>query len=180
VPTNVLPAQARRGEGDVPGTTRYTCSKCRIDYHGDSGERPACPLCEAEEEMESLREQILTLAQEKGMIKDDLRRALSQLDMATSLHDSLELADWEDLAFIKSVAYRLREDPSLDVLTTSTKKDGKMRRALLVSDQDDTERHVPVSVGGVAFAETYNLLIKSMGALGAKKQFMQAVADRLA
>ena len=171
-----LPVQGRRS-ASVNGA-RYACSLCRIDYEVATGRKATCPMCEMKKEMGALREQIQTMAQEQYLLKDDLRRAEMRSNLTETLREGLDLAEFEDLAMIKAIAYRWRADP-----------DNFEVRALLLQGRaalevcasgGAVEFFVPTSVGGVVFVETYMALVNAQGRLKAMERYAQAIAAKLA
>lgn len=175
-PTNSFPVQARAGDG------RGKCSSCRIEYPVDHGRVPVCPLCEKIHEVESLRQQIGDMALEAQMLKSDLERAEVRSDLVGTLRESLNLADPEDLAMLKAIAYRWRAEQDTFHVTVVRRLGRLGRRSVLeIRPGHDREREYfePTSVGGVAFVDTYEDLVKAQGHVPAMQHYARAIAGRL-
>ena len=181
-----MPVQGKRGQGDAPGTSKYSCSTCKIDYHVAEGRNAVCPLCEANRIVESLREQVHSMAQQVSMLEDDLRRARNESSLVDAMREALTLADPEEVAEIKAIAYRWRDDPGqIAVKAVKPRSHGTFRGgskiALEVAPRSgESEYFVPSSVGGVAFVESYGDLVKARGNVKAMEQYAQAIAGKLA
>jgi hypothetical protein len=183
-----IPIQAPRRPGvDPPGVNKFTCSSCAIDYPVPEGRKPLCPLCDALKQMESLRQQILALGQERDLLEGDLVRARREANVVATMRDALSIADPVDAAEIKAIAYRWRADPGLVAVSpVRLQVDESSKRRLAIQVQvrgggdPSTEFFVPTSVGGVVFAESYEELVKARGAVEAMKQYAQAIAGKLA
>ena len=178
-----LPVQGKRAS-DTPGLDKYACSKCRIDYSVLQGQSAICPLCESKQESESLRRQVDSLARKVELLETDLEVARSESSMVDAMRQALALADPEDVAEIKAIAYRWRDDPQkLVVLATNVSPTGS-KWALETRQRNrpggNTDVFVPVSVGGVAFVETYRDLTKARGNVRAMEGYSQAIASQLA
>lgn len=182
-PVAILPVQARRESGDVLGVGRYTCSACRIDYQQSDNMKPQCPLCDAKNEMDSLRAQILAMGQEIGMLQQDLQRARAESRVVDAMRQAFSIAEPSDRANIKSIVYQWRENQSgVSVGCVRLSKPGKPRWALEVRFRDgrDGEFFVPESIGGVVFVESYRDLVNAQGTVAAMKQMAQSIAGTLA
>jgi len=171
-----FPVQAKRSDG------KHSCSACKIDYLSQ-GKNPICPLCEKIHENESLRKQIGELAMDLQMTRDDLRRSETRSDMVSVLREALDLADLEDLATLKVIVYRWRAAQDTFKVTVvhapSKSKRGERAKLEMRPDPHTREYFEPVSVGGVAFVETFEELIKAQGHVKAMEQYAQAIASRL-
>lgn len=180
---SAMPVQAKRGTGGT-GMSRYSCSACKIDYQVGDGRKALCPLCDAKAVIESLREQIQNAAQETYMLQGDLERAQTHSSLVGTLREALHIADFEDAAMIKAIAYRWRADPdSLEVMAIrgGGRYQGQTKVMLEICPESGEREHfVPSSVGGVAFVETYDELVRSMGVTKAMQQYVQAIAAKLA
>lgn len=177
-PVKTFPVQGKRGPGDVSGTTKVSCSSCRIDYHIKNGMKSVCPLCDSLEVVDSLRVQIGNLAQELEMTKKDLVRAQSESDAMQTMRSAISIADIEDVAEIKGIAYRWRSDPD-QIVVLGSKAKKRVGIEIRRRDGGDSEFFYPMSVGGVAFVAAYHDLVKARGAERAMDGYAQAVAEKL-
>lgn len=184
--TTDFAVQGKRGPGEFEGTTKYTCSLCMIDYHVVEGNHAVCPLCDANREMEALREQLHSTSQQVGLLQSDLRRARAEADLVTAMRESLDLTDSQDMAEMKAIAYRWRANPDKVVVQYTTPKVGRFADgsdiALTVHLREGQRKHevfVPSSIGGVAFARFYADLCRARGNVQAMNGYTQAMAKQL-
>jgi len=171
---NHMPMQSRVREDRA--FVYYRCSLCQIDYRIQHSQHPVCPLCEANREMEALRQEIARMAQESDLREQDLHQAEALGDLASLLREALSLAEFEDLAQIKAMVYRYRADPD-NVSVTAGLHGGN--RAIYLRDRGGHDEWRPTSIGGKAFADTYADLIKARGQARAMEICAEVVAGRL-
>ena len=183
-PARSLPVQGKRGAGDAPGLEKYSCSACRIDYQVHEGRKALCPLCEAREEIATLRQHLDSMSQQTMILESDLERARNESSMIDAMRQALSLAESGDVAEIKAIAYRWRSEPQRIVVQCCMSPDDGSRWALKVRERNRpsgaTEVFVPQSVGGVAFVETFRDLMRARGSVKAMEGYSQAIADNLA
>lgn len=180
--TKKMPVQAPRGQGRVRGMELFSCSGCNIDYHLRRGSKPVCPLCEANRQIEDLREHIATMGREAGLLESDLARAKSETSTFHAMKEGFSLCEPEDVAEIKSIAYRWRDDPTMIVRGVEAGGESKVEVRGLQLEMSDgrVEYFAPTSVGGLIFVESYVELVKSRGTRKAMESYADAVAGKLA
>lgn len=181
VPVQTFPVKARRAAPPASGDFR-SCSACEITFRG-SADDAECPMCDQGKEMDALREQIYTLGQENGMLRQELSELRARVDLMDALRQALQLVEPVDLAELKSFAYLRRDDELLRLYVRRKLQVGKPSRPFLVAT-DDQGRYIgefmPTTVGGVAFLGTLAEVERAYGAATASRYYMESLATYLA
>lgn len=178
--------QVKTEEQDVSFVKRMACSRCQISYYDTSG--VGCPLCDAEQTVERLRESLTVLKNRLDISETQSAQAMRQLDLVTSMKNALDITDGSDLTFLKSVLYRWRANKgSVNVRVTHGKPTGRKKQRvappngfLVQVRGGDIETHQCMSVGGTALAGYVDEAIRTGGQDMAMRQLIKALNQTLA
>lgn len=179
--------QARDAEQDVePYMTKMSCSKCQISYYIEPKSKPRCPLCDAEAKLVDLRQALTVQRNLVQRLEESVEAMRSHLDLVFAMRSALEITSSEDLAFLKSVLYRHRQDKGSVNLRTTHGKAIKRGRSLPPANgflvqcrYGEIETHLCVSLGGLALAGYFDEAMQSLGQPTAMTLTMKALHETL-
>lgn len=177
--------QVRTHEQDVSVAVRHSCSLHQVTYYADKGAKPQCPVCDADRRILDLQHSLHEVTSQLEMTTAAYERAKTELDLFTAMRSALDVVGPEDLAFLKGVLYRYREDKGIALKVTHDRKPGR-RRGTRVSGfiamprGQDPEGHTCSSIGGVALAEYYEEAQRAVGSVNAMDMLIKAVNKCLA
>lgn len=167
---------------------RFACARCKITYDVPEGVRAQCPLCDAQAEVDQMRRALLEANNKLELQTNELNRLRPQVDLVAAMRQALELADSEDLTFLKSVAYRCRagEPVSLKVMLVMPAGGPRQRRGRAMKPngfvavfRDHEETHRCTSMGGLALARYVGEGLASVGPISTMQHVMRAMSEYL-
>ncbi len=178
--------QAKVGPSEHSGYNEYRCSSHVVLYATRTGAKPICPVCEAERSAAFLQGQVDELTRANEMVQKERDMLQMQLDISTGILHAFDLAEGEDKALIKTVAYRWRSvegDATKMVVSPLGMPKGRKTRPIgfVVVESGQSPFQYPLtSVGGLMVARLWSDARRMYGWKKAMDIFMQAVVGRLA
>lgn len=179
------PMQGRAKDQDVSGSTKYSCSECRIFYYMPEGSKAICPLCSQNRYIVKLEEDAFQERNRLNAAFNEIERLKVQVDTLSAMKVALEATSVEDLTFLKSVLYRWqdeRRNVALKPTHAAPKGRGKKSKVdgfIALFRGSDPEVHQCNSVGGLALAGYLEEAIMLGGQMDAMKVLARALLKHL-
>lgn len=178
--------QAVRRQDAVSRTVH--CEACLITYTVGSGEAPTCPLCDATRRVRDLQGAMASMRNQMDLMGTELSRLRALTDVIFAIRDAVPIASSRDLAFLKSVLYRYRDNAASITLkalhekslTAGLRPSLSVTGLLAVPRSGDPESHICDSIGGLAIAEYFDDEVKRHNVPSAMTTLHQALSDLLA
>lgn len=184
-PAGVMPAQARMRSGSVEGVSaKYRCSKCMIDYDVITGDKASCPMCALEKENKRLYLKLEEAGQQIYGLEQRMAQLASHVDHVVAIREALAIVGSEDMAWLKGVLYRYREDRSLTLLVMTSRNAARAKSRMhdifvLTERGKDNEEYRPTSPGGVAILGYYDEITRELGSKQAMSYLLRAMSQTL-
>jgi hypothetical protein len=150
-----------------PELKQFECGIHAVTY---MSHHAGCPVCQAERDLESMRNAVRELKQKLEFVSEENHRLQTQVDIVTAIREAALILDDNDLEFLKVVLYQWRDAKSIGLKTTHGAR-MKQRKGeplpangfIVMPRQGDPYGHVCTSMGGVAIAEYFDEATNTVG-----------------
>lgn len=178
-----------RDPGNDVFAQKYACATCKITYEVPRGQKSKCPLCESRDEHRLVLEALRDHRDRLERATNELARLRPLVDLVAAMRGAVAETGPDDLVFLKTVAYRFRQDGSvtLKVLTGRGKGNKQIPIGFLVvparrtarSLQCEPEVHTCTSIGGLALSRYVAEALRSVGPQTTMQHLVRAMNDHL-
>jgi len=161
---------------------KFACATCRISFETPEGQRAKCPLCESQKDRMQLLEALRELKDRLERTTNELARLRPLVDLVAAMHTALKVTGVDDLTFLKSVAYRYRQDGSVTLEVLNGVRGATMSAPvgfLAKSKVGEAEIYQCTSVGGLTLAHYVAEAMRSVGPQTAMQHLVRAMSDHL-
>lgn len=159
----------------------FECGIHNLEYRAH---RAGCPVCEAERDVESMRNALMEAKNKLRIASERNHQLESWWDLSMAIRDAIPLLDDDDLVFLKTTLYEWRNRKSLSMKVTHGP--AKRRRQppapngfLVMPRRGDPYGHLCTSVGGVAIADYFDEALNSYGAIQAMTLLVRGFSQHL-
>lgn len=154
----------------------YDCGIHEISYKSI---RPGCPLCEADREIDSLRDALHKLKNEVAVLHEQNVRLEAQTNFVYAIKEATALLGEDDMAFLKAVLYEWRDTKALGLKVTHGGDDRQANGFIAMPRRGEPYAHACSSVGGLAIVEYFDEATNSVGNAKAMEMLVRGMADHL-
>lgn len=173
-----LVGRHHRSEQDaLPVAVKHSCAICQVTYYALANQRGACPLCDAQEQVDGLRQALQKSENALAIATAANERLSTEVDTARAIKEAQELLDVEDLVFFKTVLYEFKIEHSVSLKPSHSK--GKTVGFIVMPRHGDPWAHQCGSIGGRAIARYFEESLNSVGSAKAMTIMLRAFAHHL-
>lgn len=162
---------------------RYSCAVCKIAYYVPANVKSnACPLCDAEELVATLREALRESNASLAHATDLINQLQAEVDIVRAIKEAIALLDKNDLMFFKTWLYQWKIDRSVAMKVIHGGKGrarGRAKGFMVMPRGADPVAHHCTSFGGRAIAEYFDEAAGAHGSAQAMILLIRAFALHL-
>lgn len=162
---------------------KRSCAACQIQYYVPREAEKTCPLCSAHQEIGRLQGVIHELRSDVQLAMQNSERLSVQVNELDAMRKALTVISKDDLAFVKSVVYRMKADETSVTLVATQDHDDRwlfLVRTKKAGAGRIAEEHHCTSMGGIALAASFMQATKVSGTAQATRMLLRSLSQHLA